>query len=558
MVSSTYGQSPLFTEESAQRGVSFVSDHHWWGNGVSCYDWNKDGWPDISLCATGTAPAFYQNNGDGTFSPVAFGISNTMEAKSITWVDYDNDGDADIFLTRVFGPWSLYRNNGSFGFTEATNLAGLGQLNYFQTMGASWGDINNDGHLDLYICNYNWNDGVTNKIYLNNGNGSFTDYSVPSGANNGDYTSFQAVFADFNMDGLTDISLTNDRQVSANALYVNTGDGVFSDVSASSGVNVIVDAMSNSIEDFDNDGDLDIYVSNHDEGNLLFKNNGDLTFTDIALDAGVTVNQVCWSAIWLDQNLDGWQDLFVATSPLDTNNQQTPIVPNYFFTNNQNGTFNYQSDSGFEPFVTQTYCGGSADIDQDGAPDLVLSGRDPFGAEVWINSVENHTSITVSLEGTVSNRDGIGSTIRCYNNGNVLTRYTKCGEGHLSQNSQYILFGLDGASTVDSITVNWLSGTEDCFYNVSANQTFHIIEGSSVNPVSAEELQSKTPHFYIVDNSLYSMNTEVKRIGLFDLSGRSILETSDSVMDISSISPGIYIVHWENKNREGSSKVLIH
>ncbi|MFM1874966.1 MAG: hypothetical protein RL266_703 [Bacteroidota bacterium] len=550
-------QTPLFTEESVQRGVNFVSDHFWWGNGVSCYDWNKDGWPDISLCATGVAPAFYQNNGDGTFSTMTFNISNTHEAKSLTWADYDNDGDADIFLTRVFGPWSLYRNDGGFMFTEVTNLAGLGQLNFYQTMGASWSDINNDGFLDLYICNYNWNDGVTNKLYLNNGNGLFTDFSVQSGANNGSHASFQSVFADFNLDGLPDISLTNDRHVSENALYINTGNGIFSNQSQAAGINVAVDAMSNSVEDFDNDGDFDIYVSNHDDGNLLFQNNGDTTFTNIAANAGVTVNQVCWSAIWLDQDLDGWQDLFVATSPLDPNNPETPTVHNYFFSNQQDMTFNYRADSGMEPVVTRSYCGGSADLDNNGAPDLVLSGKEPYGAEIWMNTTQDHSSITLSLEGTISNRDGIGSTVRCYSGGTVQTRYTKCGEGHLSQNSQYLLFGLGSESMADSLTITWPSGIVDRLYSIAADQFLHIMEGSTISPVSVKDWHQQDPQFIIFGHQLTVRNSSVSTLALLDVSGRCIASTQGSFIDLFGIRSGIYILQWTSSSGSGSNKILI-
>src|SRR5690606_9750943 len=109
--STARAQPHLFSEEALERGIIMISDHNYWGNGLSFHDWDRDGWPDLTFCRSGLPPVFYHNDG-GTFSPVAFNVPNTHEAKMVLWVDYDNDGDADLFLTRFLGPWSLYRNNG--------------------------------------------------------------------------------------------------------------------------------------------------------------------------------------------------------------------------------------------------------------------------------------------------------------------------------------------------------------------------------------------------------------------------------------------------------------
>ncbi|MCB9204902.1 MAG: VCBS repeat-containing protein [Flavobacteriales bacterium] len=538
------GQSTQFSEESALRGLTSVANHSIWGSGVSSYDWNKDGWPDVSLCSNGSAPEFFTNNGDGTFNSVSFGITNTSEMRSMVWADYDNDGDADLFVTRWIGPWSLYRNNGNFSFTDVTNISGLGQFTYNLTMGASWSDIDRDGHLDLHIANYNYNDGVTNKLYLSNGNGGFTDFTAQSGVGNGSCTSFQGVFADFDMNGWSDLYLVNDRAMCENALYMNF-DGTFSDYSVSSGSNVAFDAMSNTVGDFDNDGDLDIYLSNQNPGNQLLRNNGDITFTNIAVQSAVTVNQFCWGAVWLDQDLDGWQDLFVATSSVDSANG---YGYNYFYQNNQNGAFNYTGNSGLEEHFSRSYCAAKADFDNNGSPDLLVSGMEPYLTELWINNSANHRYLKVSLEGTVSNRDGIGSAVRCYSNGQMQLRYTKCGEGHLSQNSQYQIFGLDQATDVDSLTVTWPSGMVDRLYDLATNQTLHVIEGSTSNLVSIPKEQQNRSVICQKGDALVCTAFEVSAWRVYNTSGQVVASSADESVSISHLPTGVYTVIAERNS----------
>lgn len=538
-------QGTLFTEEAASRGLIVLTDHNNWGNGISFHDWDRDGWPDLTFARTGLPPAFYHNVG-GTFLPVAFNIPNTDEAKSVLWVDYDNDGDADLFLTRLHQGWSLYRNNGSFMFSDVTASVGITQMPGAMTMGASWGDVNNDGHLDLYICTYHHNSPITNYLFRNNGDGTFTEVASEIGVDDGANPSFQAVFADFNSDGWPDLHVSNDRLNSSNSLYLNNGDGTFEDISESSGTDFIIDAMSNTVGDFDNDGDLDIYVSNHHEGNILLRNNGDLTFTEMAEDAGVAVNQISWGALWLDQDLDGWQDLFVCTSPLS--NWQT-VVHNFFYTNNANGTFTYRSDSGHHGVVTRSYCAATADFNNDGAPDIAISNKHPHVAELWRNNSSGHTFLKVSLEGTVSNRDAIGATVRCYANGMMQTRHTLCGEAHFGQSSQYLLFGLNGALMADSLSVSWPSGEFDMLYGIDAGQTVHILEGASQMVVSTGSAAASRPLFSATQGGFTVRHTTNGWLQVSDNLGRELLKcpfnTSEHLLP-HCLPSGVYIIRWQD------------
>lgn len=537
------GQPTLFSEEALERGIIMVTDHNYWGAGVSFHDWDRDGWPDLTLCRTGMTPAFYHNDG-GTFSPVAFNIPNTHEAKCILWADYDNDGDADLLITRFMGPWSLYRNNGSFMFTDVTDLVGITQAYNAQTMGASWADIDNDGHLDFYVCNYNWGDTVTNYLFRSNGDGTFTEVGAEVGAHNGVNITFQSAFLDMNMDGWPDLHVSNDRNASPNAMLLNKGDGTFEDISASSGMDFAIDAMSNTVGDYDNDGDLDIYVSNHVAGNRLMRNNGDSTFTNVASSSGVAVHQVSWAALWLDHDLNGWQDLFVCTSPLYTGGT---IVPNHFYSNNADGTFTYRSDSGMEGVISRSYCAATADFDNDGAPDIAISNKHPHMTELWRNTSMGHSYIKVSLRGTVSNRDGIGATVRCHANGVTQLRYAQCGQAHFGQDSQYLLFGLDGAAGADSITVHWPSGTVDALYGPAAGQLLMVEEGSSQITVGMERKDGPSAPFVLIGRELIPSAGRDFTFVLIDMLGRQLVRdysTGGRRTDLSAFAPGCHVVRW--------------
>lgn len=540
LVVNVVGQT-LYVEEALLRGINLTNDHYS-GAGVSFYDWDKDGWCDLSFCLSDQPPAFYHNN-NGTFEAVSFGIPNTGEGKSIQWVDYDNDGDPDIFLTRLFGDWSLYQNNGNFQFTDVTSAVGITQNQSAQTMGASWGEFNGDGYLDLYICNYNWTGGVSNYLFVSDGDGTFTEMAHQLGVDNGTYPSFQAVFFDVNMDGKSDLYVSNDRYFGYNALYLNDGTGTCQDISSFSGADIAIDAMSNSVADYDNDGDLDIYVSNNPPGNKLLTNNGDNTFTESAGYAGVEVNTVCWGAVWTDQDLDGWEDLFVSTTGVIVNVPDS-VRPNYFYSNDHDGTFTYRDDSGMEEFPSWIYCAAVGDIDNNGTPDLALSGHDPHRNELWRNTTTNQSYLKISLQGISSNRDGIGATVKAFSDGQLQLRHSKCGEQHLSQNSQYLFFGFGSASVVDSITINWPSGIQDIYYDVPTGQTINYIEGASLVAVGIHQTES-TSHISIIGNQI-SCSQAVKKLQLFNSLGQEMALPAS--LDVSGFGVGIYILRYELDN----------
>lgn len=475
-----------FVEVAAEQGIFHHTVGSDYGSGVSFYDVNHDGWDDLTVCGNGQDVKLYLND-HGNFLPPIVVAPNTLDAKMAIWVDFDNDGDADLFVTRKNGPWSLYRNDGDLAnLVDVTEAAGLPSTTSFETYGASWADFNRDGHLDIYICNYNI-DGVTNFLFMSNGDGTFYNYTLESGASDGSKTSFIGLLTDYNHDLWPDIFVVNDRLNFSNTLFRNNG-GTFTNVTAQNGLNDAFFTMNASTADYDHSGRLAIYCTNNPTGNRLYRQNEDFTYQNVAAAANTTVMDHTWSALWVDANLDGFEDLHVACSPFWNQPGQ-----NRFFMNTTNGTFtNSTTESGFVTDKGASYSTAAGDFNNDGHFDLFVLNGAPHMSRLWkcVPDPQNlNRYLKVRLEGVASNRDGIGAWIYLYSGGMTQMRYTYCGEGYLTQNSQNEIFGTALAETADSLIVMWPSGHVDAFYNLPTNQTYHFVEGQSISlPITAQSL----------------------------------------------------------------------
>lgn len=477
-----------FEDRAAVLGLNLSTGDTYLGNGVSFFDYNQDGWDDITLATgEGEKVRFFKNVFGSFVEEFLLENSEAYQTKQINWVDFDNDGDYDLFITSDTNGNKLYQNDGNLGFTNITESAGLPTNNMF-TYGASWGDYNNDGFLDVFISNRDeFNLLVPNFLYQNNGDGTFTDVSLEAGIKTTSDMSFCAAFFDYNNDGFQDIYVANDREIFLNVLYSNNGDGTFTDVSEISGTNIGIDAMSVTIGDYNYDGWLDIYMTNGEDGNVFFKNNADGTFSNVAGDTGTLFNSIGWGAVFFDAENDTDLDLYVSGRYLPN-----PIfLPSAFYQNNGFGIFDIPNNSGLGNDTGDSYANAIGDFNNDGLPDIVVTNGSNENIFLYQNQTTTANNwLKVSLEGTQSNRDGIGSLIEIAVNGNAQYRYTLCGEGYLAQNSGTEMFGLGTATMVDSVKVTWLSGIEDVVYNVAPNQKLHLVEGTtlSVSDVGAKPL----------------------------------------------------------------------
>jgi len=440
------------------------------GSGISFMDWDKDGWPDLSYCNKNAHPQFYHNE-NGSFVQVPHFITNNGNMRSLLWVDYDNDGDYDISVSRHNGLFKLYRND-NFVFTDVSLLSGFPIQNYL-SYAHTWADYDRDGDLDVYLGIYDETPGVVNLLLRNNGDGTFSEVATQAGVNNGSKFSFMGAWVDINRDLWPDLYVINDKYY-PNALYINNGDGTFTDISNESEAGLITNPMTATIDDYDHDLDLDIYMTNTNIGNTLLNNDGFGGMTELADEAGVQVFDTSWGALFSDFNHDMWPDLLVTTG-----NQGMAQTPDRLFINNQNGTFTH-SQQLFPSPNNNSYCPVEADYDNDGDNDVAILCAMGHLSQFFRNDLATGNHIKINLESTLSAPNGIGSWIDVFVDGIQQSRYTFCGENYLGQNSQYELFALAENNQADSIIISWLSGHQDKFYNVEANQCISIIEGSSL------------------------------------------------------------------------------
>lgn len=469
-----------FTDISVELGITTSVPTNYNGSGISFYDFNGDGWDDLTIGRGGEDIIFLTNN-EGAFEAADFSIPNGdgKLVNMVLWADYNKDGYPDLLVTKTDGPVELWMNDGNFNFSDVAEEAGLHTGNYQHT-GAAYCDYDHDGYLDLYIAKFyhpSFFSGAqyAGSLYHNNGDGTFTDVTNGAGAYVNPRPTFQPVFLDYNNDGWEDLYLITDRIFVENALFQNNGDGTFTNVSVGSGADLMICSMTGTVGDYDNDGDLDIYITNSPTvGSKLLTNNGDETFTENAADMGVDVFEIGWGSLWLDYDNDSWQDLFVGL----TTNVPSNFDGNRFFRNDGGDGFTDISEEvGILEDISQTYTCAMGDLNQDGYYDFFINNRNGFVPRLYENNGGENHYLSVSLRGIAANYDGTGSWIHCYAGGQHTVRFTLCGENLIGQNANRYIFGLGAQESVDSLVVEWNTGTIDRYYNLDADQHLFITEG---------------------------------------------------------------------------------
>lgn len=484
---------PKFTDVTAAAGLP--TDYFYAFGGPIWGDYDNDGLLDLYTDNHDhAAPFLYHNNGDGTFTNIikSSGIILGGDKHGSAWVDFDNDGDLDLFQTKGAGAGhnvgmhknEFYENLGGGTFTNISTAAGTDDPDG-RGRSVAWADINNDGYPDLLLGNLR----TPVVLYLNNGDNTFTEITGPAGLGNLHYV--EVAFADYDNDGYPDIFVTN-TQMNAqqpDILFHNNGDNTFTNVSAQAGIAPLVQGRSIAWGDYDDDGYLDLFISRGtDDGALkqtLYHNNGDGTFTDVSDAAGVGVIANNRQACWGDFDNDGYLDLYVVNSGDDTNGKG----PNYLYHNNRDGTFtDVAARTGVQVLVPSRGRGaGWGDYDNDGFLDLfVTNGEDntsfDMGPKILYHNRGNQNSwLEVVLVGTTSNRRGLGARVTVQ--AGRLTQYQEMNGalGHyLSQDAAPLHFGLAKARRA-TVTVRWPSGIIDTMSGVAANSILTITEGST-NP----------------------------------------------------------------------------
>ena len=565
-----------FEDVATQVGVNYSYGDSEYGGGVSFADFNNDGWDDITYATEDGAQIYFFENNNGVFNLVTLnGISNTYKTKQVIWIDYDNDGDKDLFVTAIEGINEFYRNDGGMNFTNISSTIGFFQTDLF-TYGTSFGDIDNDGDLDAFISNRTSTEQNQRNYLYRNDEGTFVDITQSSGipiedeeGNENSQLSFCTMFFDYNKDGFQDIYLANDKTDNINRLYKNLGNGTFEDVSVASGSGIAVNAMTTTLGDYNNDGWFDIYITNTQSsqagnGNVLLKNNGDGTFTNVAEETGTTFNSLAWGAVFLDADNDTLLDLYVSGG---FDGSIGSFLSAAFYHQQNDGIFVIPQNIGFENDTRKSFSNAIGDINNDGKPDIIVC-NDTENNFLWENKTTNTNNwLKVKLEGVTTNRDGIGNTIEIFINGRSQYRYTLAGEGYISQNSYHEFFGLGEATEVDYVKVTWTgTNTEDIIYDVNANQSITIKEGIGVltsNDIQTNSLFSLYPNpSYDGVFKLSVNNNKSNTLKVYDLAGRLIFKIKNlkdkDQFSLNHCKKGIYLAKVSSDHKSSTIKLVLN
>ena len=519
-----------FTDVTEEAGIQFqhisgITEKKYlietMGSGAAFFDYDNDGDIDLYIVNSGMVPGttetatfgnvLYRNDGNGRFTDVTetAGVGDTGYGMGVVVGDYDNDGDEDLYVVN-FGPNVLYENNGDGTFTDVTKQAGLED--------AAWGicgafvDFDRDSDLDLYVVNYVEYDfnmklcvnqglfiychpryfvGETDMLYRNNGDGTFTSITKEAGIyNTVEGKGMSIAVGDYNNDSWPDIYIVNDT--TRNFLYMNNRDGTFTDIGLYAGCGYDANGMpqggmGSDCGDYDNDGWLDIFVTNSSrETNMLYKNNGDGTFTDVTETVGLADPSFFYLGYGnklFDYDNDGDLDIFVANGHLQDiiellENQVTYAQNAHLYRNNGNGIYT-EISSELGGYFAERYVGRGVavgDYDNDGDTDIFIVNSNQPAILLRNDGGNLNNWLRLQLIGTKSNQDGIGARIKVVSGGLTQIREIQSGSSYVSESDRRIIVGLGKNNQAELIEIKWPSGVVQILKNVKANQSLKITE----------------------------------------------------------------------------------
>jgi hypothetical protein len=532
----------VFDERATEAGIDFVVEPsrthrkhqpETMISGIALLDYNDDGWLDIYVVNGATMPGLdksderfsnrlFRSLGDGTFEDVTAraGVRGKGYELGTAAADYDNDGDTDLFVAGLRAN-ILYRNEGDGTFEDVTARAGLAapdpDYGTLWAVAAAFVDYDRDGWLDLFVSNYCvWDpetepicnrpeapdychpdgyEGLPNSLFRNDGDGTFTDVSAPTGIREHIGKGMGIGVADYDDDGWLDLFVSNDNWPAF--LFHNQKGRRFEEIALESGVAYTelgdeISGMGADARDFDNDGRVDVFQTALDGDTMpLFRNLGGLRFRDWTSAAGLvatTLADTGWSNGIVDFNNDGWKDLFVAgggvVDPRGDFAERAPRA-NAVYVNLGNGRFSDGSASAGEEFSSRRAVHRGAafgDLDNDGRIDAVVTPLEDR-LEIWRNvSPTPHHWLLVRAVGSRSPRDAVGTKIRVRTSAGTQLNHVNTAVGYGCASDRRVHFGLGSDDVVDELRVEWPSGLVQTLRDVPADQVLVVREENAEPP----------------------------------------------------------------------------
>lgn len=447
--------------------------------------------------------------------------------------DINKDGFNDLMYGGGSGVTFMFSGNGGTTYTESSGAQ------YVFCQRTNLVDVNDDGNLDAFSCH----DVAPNVYYLNNGSGVLTFSQgglgdVPNGGNYG------SVWIDYDNDGDSDLFIAKcrggDSVASLNEMHRNNGSGVFENVSVSTGLSDPIQTWSSAWADYDNDGDMDALVGASSNANglhkLMINNITTNTFSNATAGSGWDTNtSLGIEHVGHDFDNDGWVDVLGAGNKIMFNNGNLTFTPHTFaFTN-----------------------GAIGDLNNDGFLDI------QNGSTIYYSNGNANKWIKVTLQGNLSNANGIGARVEIYGAWGKQIRDVKSGEGFRYMNSLNVHFGLGSATQITQVRVIWPSGIVDVINNPAVNQILHVIEGSSPLSVNENDLNAIMLYPNPVSNVLFVDGVDLKQmksISLYNLLGQTVkseVAFEGKGLDVTNLSSGNYIVKFITKDNKTFERKFI-
>lgn len=549
-----------FTNQHVLLGnPDYISEHP-----IAVLDMDGDKRDDIVVLDSGLyLKVHYQNLPNQTFTPYVH--PNNISYSKVWGLcagDVNQDGYADVIYGGAYDSISVVTSNGG-----PSNYSHVNYVPLIFMQGMSMADIDHDNDLDFYACH----DDGPGLIMLGDGAGNFTpdttriNTNLPNGSDNsGNYGS---IFTDFDNDGDLDLYVAKCRQgvISSsdprriNILFENDGNGFYTETASNYNLASGDQSWSAEFGDIDNDGDMDLFIGQHSTHSQILLNDGTGIFTDVTATSGINGTMTSLyniESVFEDFDNDGWLDLLVSGGG-----------EFLFCMNNGNGTFDTTSDVGMAIPMNSFALG---DLNSDGAIDIYAT---PGGYGAWtasgtdslfFNDGNSNNFLTITFDGVISNDEGIGARVEIYGPWGIQLREVRSGVSYGIQNSLNAHFGLGTESTVDSVIVRWPSGIVDGYYNVASNQFFHVVEGET--PWSTPKgFQAKINIYPNPSTDKIMLTLDERFIGtslsIMNASGQLVetIKVTDlhPVVDISTYAKGEYHIQFWDRTWSMATKTFI-